>query len=127
VVRRVVGDDGITRHLPRELSDRLNENDGEAGFLYIDTEDPWPADPRDELDRVPDDWVEVTGTGTRRVRSARRDRMPRAIYLTPAGEEGQGELRAHYMRAPFVFCMHCGVSYSPHQRSDFGKLALLGT
>lgn len=127
LVRRTTDEDGVTRHIPRDLSDRLKDDDSEAGFLYINTEDPWPTDPQDEIQRVPDAWIETSRAGKPKIRSARRDRMPSAVYLSPTAAEGQGDLRAHYMRAPFVLCMNCGVSYSPRQRSDYGKLALLGT
>ncbi len=125
LVRRTVDDDGV-RHVPRDLSNRLNDDDGEPGFLYINTENPWPTEPHEELERIPDAWLEETDGGPR-VRRARRDRMPKEVRLSPDGREGRGELRAHYLRAPFVLCMNCRVSYSPRQRSDFGKLALLGT
>jgi very-short-patch-repair endonuclease len=127
VVRRTVDSDGVTRHIPRDLSDRLDNDDGEAGFLYINTEDPWPEDPGQEIDRLPDAWIELSKAGEPKVRSARKDRLPHRLRLSADASEGRGVLRAHYMRAPFVLCMNCGVSYSPTQRSDFGKLALLGT
>lgn len=126
VVRRASTGEGGHRFSPRELSDRLDNDDGEAGFLYINTGDPWPDDPQEEIERLPDDWIEFKNDRPR-VRDARRDRLPRAVFVSPDGIEGRGELRAHHMAAPFVLCMHCGVSYSPRQRSDFGKLALLGT
>jgi ATP-dependent helicase YprA (DUF1998 family) len=110
VVRRTVGDGGVTRQLLRGLSDRLNNDDGGSGFLYINTSDPWPDDPADEIERLPDAWIELSKQGEPKVRSARKDRLPRAVRLSPDGREGQGSLRAHYMRAPFVFCMNCGVS-----------------
>src|SRR5205823_7524167 len=36
-------------------------------------------------------------------------------------------LEGHYLRAPFKFCLHCGVSYSTRQLGDFAKLASLAS
>ncbi|MCK9462853.1 MAG: DEAD/DEAH box helicase [Proteobacteria bacterium] len=124
LVRRCEGEDRTVYYQPRTLSDQDDEG-GEPGFLHIDTEDPWP-EVGASLDRLPDSWLEVEN-GTLRVRKVRRDRLPREVYLTASGTEGKGDLRAHYMRAPFIFCMNCKVSYSPHQQADFGKLATLGS
>jgi hypothetical protein len=57
---------------PRDLSDRFNDEEGEAGFLYYSTADPWPSDPETVLEKLPDDWLEEH-RGTLRVRSNQRD------------------------------------------------------
>src|SRR5690606_10252569 len=33
----------------------------------------------------------------------------------------------HFVHSPFAFCLHCGVTYSGRERSDFGKLASLSS
>jgi len=125
VVRKNLGDDGVTRFLPRDLSQMVEDDDGEPGFLYINTRDSWPADAQVELDRLPDGWLEVRN-GRRKVRDVRRKYVPREVFVSAEGVQGQGELRAHYLPSPFLFCMGCVVSYQPSQRSDFGKLGSLG-
>ncbi len=126
VVRRQEGSTGPATFLPRELSDRFESDDGETGFLYFDTHDPWPSAGEAVIERLPESWVESVDD-TPAVRAARRDRLPREIFLSPAAEEGAGELRAHYFRAPFLFCLRCRVAYDAHQTSDYGKLATLGS
>ncbi|MCB9664676.1 MAG: DEAD/DEAH box helicase [Alphaproteobacteria bacterium] len=130
VVRRNQSDDGAVSYEPRELRDRFHDDDqGEPGFLHINTKEGerWPQDLDDVKARLPDSWLEDGRDGTPVVRKARKDRLPKTIGLSPDGREGQGHLAAQWMRAPFLFCLRCGVAYDAHQSSDYGKLATLGS
>ncbi|HZY42248.1 MAG TPA: DEAD/DEAH box helicase, partial [Anaerolineae bacterium] len=49
----------------RDLGDHANDENGEAGFIYFSTADPWPQDAQAVLDRVPEDWVEDYRDGRR--------------------------------------------------------------
>lgn len=124
VRRQTVPEEGVV-YTPRELRDRQDDDDGEAGFLYIQTEDPWPDDGEALLDALPDDFLEEH-RGGRRVRRSRRKRVPQPLGIGPDGRGGAG-VKAHWVPAPFLFCLHCKVSYNAHQQSDFGKLATLGS
>lgn len=112
---------------PRELSERPDDEDVDGGYLFVDTVDPWPSDPEAQLDRLPESWLEHRDGGMRRVLKNRIDRLPRAVFVRPDGEEGAGGHAAWFIPAPFLFCLRCRVEYDAHQRSDFGKLATLGT
>lgn len=128
VVRRSPPSSGPVVYLPREISDRHPDDRSEPGFLYISTATAWPA-PDEEAAiaaRVPDDWTELFH-GRHRLKPSHRPRAPRRLHLSPLGQEGQGDTVAHWIPAPFRFCLHCGVTYSAHQQSDYGKLATLGT
>lgn len=111
---------------PRDLTDSYNDDEGESGFLYISSDTPWPDDHEELLRRVPDDWVEEHN-GVTRIRATNRKYLPERIYIGTDGLETPGGGVAHYFAAPFRFCLHCGVSYDARQRSDFGKLATLGS
>lgn len=126
VVRRKE-DAGTITYLPRELSDRRHDPDGEAGFLFLSTKNPWPA--RNDaalLDRLPESWIDFDGE-RKTVKDSRRKRVPEDLTVSALGVEGDGVLRAHWIKAPFLLCLHCLVDYDAHQRSDFGKLATLGS
>lgn len=126
VVRRQKEADDSTTLLPRELSDRFDDDDGEAGFLHISEANPWPTDPQEELERLPDAWLEEHN-GELRVRDARKKRRPQPIRVSSGGRQGAGTTVAQWLGTPFMLCLRCGVSYAATQRSDFGKLASLGT
>jgi ATP-dependent helicase YprA (DUF1998 family)/very-short-patch-repair endonuclease len=111
---------------PRELADRLLGEDGEAGFLYLSSKDPWPSDPTEVVNRLPEDWLEEF-RGSPRVRADRREHLPRAVRVGPDGVESENGVDCHYVPAPFRFCLGCGVAYGFRQTSDFAKLASLGT
>src|SRR5262249_10606437 len=74
-----VEEHGARRFVPRDLSDRLRGEDGEAGFLYLDLENPWPSGTAEELERIPEDWLEEGRRGVTRVRRDRRECLPRTI------------------------------------------------
>ena len=112
---------------PRTLNDRSREDGRVAGFLYASTTDPWPMDSDALLDRLPEDWVEVTAGGRRAVKRSQREHLPQALSVTPDGVVVGGGMSIQFVPAPFRFCLSCGVVHSARQRSDFGKLATLAT
>lgn len=120
-------DDEARRVMPREFSDRLADDDSEAGYLYIGSHKPWPHDIDDLIDGeyLPDDWLEER-SGVRRIRSHRRKQLPQHVRVHTSGDEDANGQACVYIAAPFLFCLNCGVSYAARQ-SDFGKLATLSS
>jgi len=112
----------------RNLQDRVdNDEDGEAGFLYRDPANPWPDDPADQIDRLPEDWLEVAGEKTR-IRGSLRDEQPSPVKLKANGSVDSSGLTFWYTHTPFRFCQNCGVSYRARRGdSDFGRLATLSS
>ncbi|ATO13239.1 DEAD/DEAH box helicase [Micromonospora sp. WMMA2032] len=100
---------------------------GDDGYLYVDSDRPWPADEDEAIKarRIPESWLEVDAGGREVVRSSHRQRLPQAITVNPQGWEGHGDLKAAFIPSPFLFCLHCGVSYEQTRGKDFAKLATL--
>lgn len=111
---------------PREISDRISDEESETGFLHFSTTRPWPSDAQGVIDRIPDDWLEESA-GALRVRANRRDELPQSVRVDPSGHEADTGLDAQYLNAPFRFCLRCGVAYGFRQASDFAKLTSLGS
>lgn len=111
---------------PRDLSDRYHEEESEPGFLFINTEKPWPETMEEIFERVPNDWLEEHG-GSVRLKKNLRPYLPERICIGSDGRTADEGLAFHYMKAPFRFCLNCGVSYGVRQVSDIGKLTALGT
>jgi ATP-dependent helicase YprA (DUF1998 family)/predicted nuclease of restriction endonuclease-like (RecB) superfamily len=126
-VRRGRDLDGRPLYVERSISDRLDNDDGEAGYLYISAQAPWPDDANDFIPRLPDTWLETSRDGLVTVRKSQRKNLPRKVFISSAAIEGEGDQLAWWLPAPFRFCLHCGVTYNPRQQSDFGKLATLGS
>jgi len=127
-VRITTNTDGERRRvMPRDFSDRLPDEDSEAGYLYIGSHKPWPHDFDDliEGEYLPDDWLEERN-GVRRIRSHRKEKLPCHVRVLPSGEEDAQGQECVYIPSPFMFCLNCGVSYGPRQ-GDFGKLATLSS
>ncbi|HPH95532.1 MAG TPA: DEAD/DEAH box helicase [Anaerolineaceae bacterium] len=127
VVRRVrKGVSDADEFLPRDLGDNRDSEGGEAGFLYINDENPWPDASAEYLERLPDDWLEENN-GNLTIKRSQRQNCPENLLVTLDGRMGERGNRAAYLQAPFRFCLHCGVSYSGRQSSDFAKLTELGS
>lgn len=111
--------------LPRvEFAPTVGDN-VESGYLYLSSENPWPADAEAWIDRVPEDWLEVR----RGDRAIKRDKsVPDLMTLATTGEVDPNGLQVAFLKAPFQFCLNpdCGVAYSARQTSDVGKLSTIG-
>jgi superfamily II DNA/RNA helicase len=97
------------------------------GYLYIDSERRWPGTTAEAVEarRLPDSWLEVDDDGQETVRDSYLPRLPQPVTVDPYGVEGQGDLHAAFIPAPFLFCPQCGVSYEQTRGRDFAKLATL--
>ena len=126
-VRRGRDKEGRVIFAERSISDRLDDDDGEAGYLYVSTAAPWPDDAVDFIERLPDTWLETSKDGVVTIRKSQRQNLPRKVYISSKGAEGDGDQVAWWLPAPFRFCLHCGVAYNARQQSDFGKLSTLGS
>lgn len=124
-VWRSENEDGGVSYQPRSLSQMHAEDGQEPGFLYLNREDPWPADTDPALlERVPEEWLEEFH-GAMRVMRSRLGDLPLATKIGSDGVERDAGEHMHYMTAPFRFCPACGVHY-PGRRNDFAKLGALG-
>jgi len=123
----VRGADGsVQGYYPVDPLGRANEEQGEPGYIYINAAKPWPEDLDDCIGRLPDDWLEER-KGQMQIRRNRLEHMPRRLRLDPAGHQDENGIDCWYSPTPFRFCLNCGVGYGARQRSDFPKLATLGT
>ena len=111
---------------PRDLSDQTKEEDAERGFLYYNPDTPWPTDEREILERLPEAWLE-SYDGGRRVRSDRKKKLPRTVWLNTTGKEDESGIPYQFITAPFPFCLKCGVAFGSRESSDYGKLATLAS
>ncbi len=125
VVRVATHTDERHKVVPREFRDQLDDEDSEAGYLYLSSSNPWPNDVESLLEKLPDDWLEERN-GIHRVKASRRDKLPRVVKVLADGDEDDTGQYCAYIPAPFLFCLNCGVAYAPRQ-NDFGKLASLSS
>lgn len=126
-VRRLTGGEENERLFTgRDLTEQLNDEESEAGFLYQNETNPWSDDEQAILEKLPVDWLEEAG-GVLRIRKDRRPYLPQAVIIDTEGRESDQGQTYYYSKSPFRFCLNCGVSYDMRQRSDLGKLASLGT
>lgn len=119
-VRRV--ESGPEPHLePRALHDRAEDGETDIGYLYINSARPWSFQPED----LPDDWLEPGEPP--RVKYHLRTAVPQEMRVAPDGRAEKLGVIAHFIPAPFRFCLKCGVAYGGRARADFAKLATLGS
>ncbi|MFD6414885.1 protein kinase [Streptomyces sp. NPDC060194] len=123
-------DQGSFRYEPRRDTSASGGREGE-GYLYVGTpgEDyEWPADPQQAVQdrRLPESWLEPDGQGLTVVKKSYRPRVPQRVVVDPLGHESGEGLVAAFVPAPFLFCLHCQISYEQTRGRDFAKLATLG-
>ncbi|MGI5122302.1 protein kinase domain-containing protein [Marinactinospora thermotolerans] len=120
---------GTFRYEPRRDTSASGGREGE-GYLYLGLpgEDyEWPADPQKAVDdrRLPESWLEPDAQGMTVVKKSYRSRLPKRVVVDAHGNEsGEGAVAA-FIPAPFLFCVHCQVSYEQTRGRDFAKLATL--
>ena len=123
MVRSQPNSDGGSNLLPRELNDAVDDDDGRAGFLYINESQPWPSDPDEVNERLPDEWFDDDG----RLRPNRKKEVPQLRFVNPDGSLGDTGNEAWWIDTPFRFCLSCGVSYAGRLGRDYSRLATLGS
>ncbi|WP_406516442.1 protein kinase domain-containing protein [Streptomyces sp. NBC_00134] len=122
-------ENGTFRYEPRRDTSASGGREGE-GYLYIGTpgEDyEWPADPQQAIQdrRLPESWLEPDGQGMNAVKKSYRPRVPKRVVVDALGHESGEGLVAAFIPAPFLFCLHCQISYEQTRGRDFAKLATL--
>lgn len=111
----------------RDLFEVQSDRGVAAGFVFIDSEgNSWSSDTEEIVKRLPDDWLEAHDGATRAKKDVAKN-LPRSIRVLPEGKEDDDGLDVWFVPAPFRFCLRCGVAYTARQRSDFAKLATLGS
>ncbi|WP_217129200.1 protein kinase [Streptomyces sp. AC558_RSS880] len=121
---------GAFRYEPRRDTSASGGREGE-GYLYLGMpgqDYEWPADPQRAVDdrRLPESWLEPDARGVTVVRKSHRPHVPQRVVVDAYGvESGEGGLPAAFVPAPFLFCVHCQVSYEQTRGRDFAKLATL--
>ena len=123
-VSRLELDEGEA-YVPRDFRERSADVDGEVGYLYISEASPWSDSDTDLRARLPGDWFEERN-GNLHLRRNRRDYLPRKLRLSPQGTLADNGQDAFFLPNRFMFCLSCGVSYTPRQ-GDFIKLGTLNT
>lgn len=107
------------RYSPRDLTEKLAEEDQTPGFLY----DPEEQSLEDILGRLPIDWRDERG----KILSDLKSRLPEEVYIDAKAIEEPSGKRYLFFKAPFIFCPCCQVTYTANQRNDYAKLSSLGT
>ncbi|WP_435840232.1 protein kinase domain-containing protein [Streptomyces atroolivaceus] len=120
---------GAFRYEPRRDTSASGGREGE-GYLYVGVpgqDYEWPADPQSAVDdrRLPESWLEADAQGVTVVKKSYRPRVPKRVVVDAFGHEAGEGLVAAFVPAPFLFCVHCQVSYEQTRGRDFAKLATL--
>ncbi len=119
---------GVLR--PRALGD--DDDVGEAGYLCLLEEDPWPLSPQEQLDRLPETWVEDKPDGARGIARGRKKWVPHPVEVRPDGtvtppRRGATHATAVWMPAPFRWCVRCKSTHEFSRQRDYAKLGTLAT
>lgn len=114
--------DGKVFFEPRDFSDIKSDDDGERGFLFFSSDNPWPEMTQDIIGKLPEDWIDENS----HIKRNFKHYIPYSIKVNPDGHENIQGLKFQFFQSPFRFCLNCGVTYGGRQVTDFGKLFMLG-
>ncbi len=109
---------------PRAFDDRQTSGERIAGYLYVSEDDPWPTNDGEQIERLPEEWIDWDRDSPR-VKTQQRKNTPVELRVGKDGAVGSG-LRGWFVPSPFRFCLACAVSFSG-RRSEASKLATLGS
>lgn len=97
------------------------------GYLFISSDRAWPIDYLAE-NRLPASWL-IEQSGGSQVVKARRDDVPKRVWISPDGSEtrtgNEGGTLAAWIPGQFRFCLGCNVSYEAARGSELAKLVTL--
>ncbi len=132
-VWEAAGEDGGTVYRPRSAGRTEEAEEGTKGYLVVqeeDAEDAWPEDLEEQIQRLPEDWVEKRADDRLKLKKGFAARMPRRVFVRKDGtavlEAGPDAVPAWFVPAPFSCCFRCFTSYEP-RTGEFSKLASLGS
>lgn len=115
------------RFEPRPFDDRQTTKESIPGYLYLSEEVPWPSDPDEVIERLPEEWIDWDKDSAK-VRSTYKKALPTKVRVdkTGAADVLGAPTTAWFVPAPFRFCLACGISFAG-RRSEVSKLATLGS
>jgi ATP-dependent helicase YprA (DUF1998 family)/very-short-patch-repair endonuclease len=118
---------GKQHFVPRDLQEMKPEG-GEAGYLYINSENPWPIDIDKMIDLLPEDWLD-DDHGKLIVKSSQKRNLPQNVWVDTLGSvvDYPTTIPFTYVKASMRFCLNCGVVYNARQQSEIQKLTQLST
>ncbi len=116
---------------PRALGDTSKEDETFEkrrlpGFLLIDLERKiWPQDEAEQLELLPEIWLEEKRNG-QVVRASHRASLPVTETIDARGRADGAGTPVLFFSRPFRFCPCCRVAFAS-RGSDFARLATLGS
>ncbi|NIM13349.1 MAG: DEAD/DEAH box helicase [Candidatus Aminicenantes bacterium] len=105
--------------------ENAEDNNARPGYIYINSDEPWPEDFDERMRRIPEEWLEEH-RGSMRIKPDRKKYLPEEMLLATDGKWNENGLRCHFVPKPFKFCLKCGISYF-RQRTEFAKLSSLAS
>lgn len=109
------------RFLPHPVGAEPDEEDAEAGYLMLASEEEdWSPE------QLPEDWFNANG----RLKPTWKKRVPQEVWVRPDGSFGKGPQpgaqKMWWQPHPFSLCLACGEYYTGRER-EFAKLASLSS
>jgi ATP-dependent helicase YprA (DUF1998 family) len=123
VVNKRDTEEGI-EFLYRDFKEKDDSENESVGYLCLDEDIDWPSDEESLIEKLPDDWIEDV-KGIIRVKKSKKGDLPKTYLLDSQGRLSTHGVKFQFAKAPFSFCLNCGVTYSSRKRSDISKLGTL--
>lgn len=108
----------------RDIDERQHEEeDVKFGFLMPDSEGIWS----EEVERLPETWVEERVDGEWRVKSAYKKFVPQPVRVQADGAaSAQQGVKAWFIPGSFRFCLNCGTTHTTSGKDSLRLTSLSG-
>ena len=124
VLRKNIAADGVII-TPWLTEEEAAEEEVQPGYIFFNSQNPWPVHIDDIMEKLPDHWLEEH-KGKLRVKPYHKKSLPQEMFLEPGGAWDKKGLRCHFIPGSFQLCLNCGISYSG-RRTEFAKLSSLAS
>jgi ATP-dependent helicase YprA (DUF1998 family)/very-short-patch-repair endonuclease len=124
VLKKNIAADGVII-TPWLIEEEAAEEEVQPGYIFFDSQNPWPEHIDDIMEKLPDHWLEEH-KGKLRVKPYNKKSLPQEMFLEPGGAWDKKGLRCHFIPGSFQLCLNCGISY-PGRRTEFAKLSSLAS
>ena len=107
--------------IAREASEADGSHTAEPGFITPVTNDDM-ASFKGDVDDYPDDWIETTKKGVRRLKASYRECEQAKYRVAPDGSAATSGQTVWFQRGKFRLCAACGEAHAQSGR-DINRLA----
>jgi len=101
VLKKNIAVDGVII-TPWLIEEEAADEEAQPGYIFFNSQKPWPGHSDDIMERLPDHWLEEH-KGKLRVKPNNKKSLPQEMFLEPKGAWDKKGLRCHFIPGSFQY------------------------